>query len=54
MTLLQEQDSSIDLLKNEIIEPHVQYNRQRETIITWSDKQRDQDLAVSFQTNLGA
>ena len=54
MTLLQEQDSTIDLLKNEIIEPHVQYNRQRETIITWSDKQRDQDLAVSFQTNLGA
>lgn len=54
MTLLQEQNSSIDLLKNEIIEPHIQFNRQRETIITWADKQRDQDLAVSFSTNVGA
>lgn len=54
MTLLQEQNTTVDLLKNEIIEPHITYNRQRETIITWSDKQREQDLAVSFQTNFGA
>jgi hypothetical protein len=38
MTLLQEQDNHIDLLKDEIIEPHITFHRQRETIITWSDK----------------
>jgi hypothetical protein len=27
---------------------------QRETIITWSDKEQQRDLAVSFQNNFGA
>lgn len=54
MTLQQEHDSTVDLLENEVIQPHIQFHRQRETIITWTDKQRDQDLAVSFQNNSGA
>ena len=54
MTLPQEQNTAVDLLKNEVIEQHIKDNRQRETIITWSDKHREQDLAVSFQTNFGA
>ena len=48
MTLMQEQDNQKDLLENEVILPHIKFHRQRETIITWSDKQREQDLAVSF------
>lgn len=51
---MHEHNNAVDLLKSERIEPHIQYNRQRETIITWSDKHREQDLAVSFQTNFGA
>lgn len=51
MALIQEQNDSVNLLANETIETHISFHRQRETIITWSDKEREQDLAVSFQNN---
>jgi len=44
----------VDLLENEIIEASFSFHRQRETIITWSDKEKERDLAVSFQNNTGA
>ena len=44
----------MDLLENEIIEASFSFHRQRETIITWSDKEKERDLAVSFQNNTGA
>ena len=62
MSLIQEvanqQDSmdksQQDLLENEVIEANISFHRQRETIITWSDKENSRDLAVSFQNNQGA
>lgn len=38
----------IDLLNNEVIEQQLCFKRQRDTIITWQDKDRDRDQAVSF------
>ena len=54
MTLKQEHPPGEDLLQNELIQPHVIFQRQRDTIITWSDSLKDQDLAVSFQNIYGA
>lgn len=54
MTLKQEQEPRNDLLPQEFIQVHIMFSRQRETIITWSDSMKDQDLAVSFQNNFGA
>jgi len=38
MSLMQELTSTVDLLENEIIDMSISFHRQRETIITWSDK----------------
>lgn len=54
MSLISEEVSGIDLLNNEYILPHIQFSKQRSTIITWADKERQQDLAVSFQNVEGA
>jgi hypothetical protein len=63
MSLLSEDESGMDLLNNEFILPHIQFSKQRckfpivnslATIITWADKERQQDLAVSFQNVEGA
>jgi len=54
MVLIGEQNRFHNLLENEVIEQRISFHRQRETIITWSDKEREQDLAISFQNNQGA
>ena len=54
MVLIGEQNKFHNLLENEVIEQRISFHRQRETIITWSDKEREQDLAISFQNNQGA
>ena len=41
MVLIGEQNRFVNLLENELIEPRISFHRQRETIITWSDKERE-------------
>lgn len=41
MVLIGEQNRYVNLLENEVIEQRISFHRQRETIITWSDKERE-------------
>lgn len=60
MQLIEEQEHTEgsnhvnDLLNNELIESQFCFKRQRDTIITWQDKDRERDQAVSFQNCQGA
>ncbi len=47
--ILIKEDTGEDLLIDEYIKPNIIFDKQRETIITWADKESAKDLAVSFQ-----